>query len=131
LTCASCRCEWARSAPSRGASRYAAHIESQTPIKAYDCYGLSEITGPGVGCECAFQHGLHLFEDHFYPEIVDPETGATVPEGEEGELVLTTLSKLAMPLLRYRTRDITSFLPGECDCGRTLRRMRRIHAPQR
>ena len=102
------------------------HIESQTRIKAYDCYGLSEITGPGVGCECAFQDGLHIFEDHFYPEIINPETGETAPEGEEGELVLTTLSKQAMPLLRYRTRDITSFIPSACACGRTLRRIRRI-----
>ena len=102
------------------------HIESNTRIKAYDCYGLSEITGPGVGCECFSQKGLHIFEDHFYPEIIDPQTGKTLPEGEEGELVLTTLSKAAMPILRYRTRDITAFMPGECACGRTLRRMRRI-----
>jgi phenylacetate-CoA ligase len=102
------------------------HIESNTRIKAYDCYGLSEITGPGVGCECAVQNGLHIFEDCFYPEIINPQTGETVPDGEEGELVLTTLRKKAMPLLRYRTRDITAFLPGECPCGRTIRRMRRI-----
>jgi phenylacetate-CoA ligase len=102
------------------------HIESNTRIKAYDCYGLSEITGPGVGCECAAQNGLHIFEDHFYPEIVNPETGEPVPEGQEGELILTTLAKKAMPILRYRTRDITAFIPGPCPCGRTLRRMRRI-----
>jgi phenylacetate-CoA ligase len=102
------------------------HIESRTGIKAYDIYGLSEITGPGVAAECACQDGLHIFEDHFYPEIIDPQSGETLPEGEEGELVLTTLSKRAMPILRYRTRDITAFLPGECPCGRTLRRMRRI-----
>jgi phenylacetate-CoA ligase len=102
------------------------HIESRTRIKAYDIYGLSEITGPGVGSECACQCGLHIFEDHFYPEIVNPETGEPVPEGEEGELILTTLSKKAMPMLRYRTRDITAFIPGQCPCGRTLRRMRRI-----
>jgi phenylacetate-CoA ligase len=102
------------------------HIESGTRIKAYDLYGLSEITGPGVACECACQSGLHIFEDHFYPEIVNPSTGDPVPEGEEGELVLTTLSKRAMPMLRYRTRDITALIPGECPCGRTLRRMRRI-----
>jgi len=102
------------------------HIESNTRIKAYDCYGLSEITGPGVGCECSAQNGLHIFEDHFYPEIVNSETGEPVPEGEEGELILTTLAKKAMPILRYRTRDITAFIPGQCPCGRTLRRMRRI-----
>jgi phenylacetate-CoA ligase len=102
------------------------HIESNTRIKAYDCYGLSEITGPGVGCECSAQSGLHIFEDHFYPEIVNTETGEPAPEGEEGELILTTLAKKAMPILRYRTRDITAFIPGRCACGRTLRRMRRI-----
>ncbi len=102
------------------------HIESHTRIKAYDIYGLSEITGPGVATECACQNGLHVFEDHFYPEIVNPETGETLPEGQEGELVLTTLSKRAMPLLRYRTRDITAFIPEPCACGRTLRRIHRI-----
>jgi len=102
------------------------HIETAGGIKAYDIYGLSELTGPGVGGECRCQDGLHIFEDHFYPEIVDPETGEVVPEGEEGELVLTTLSKRAMPMLRYRTRDMTSLVPGTCTCGRTLRRIRRI-----
>jgi phenylacetate-CoA ligase len=102
------------------------HIEEAAGIKAYDIYGLSEIIGPGVAIECARQDGLHIFEDHFYPEIVDPETGQNLPEGEEGELVLTTLSKQAMPLIRYRTRDITALVPGVCACGRTLRRMRRI-----
>jgi phenylacetate-CoA ligase len=102
------------------------HIEANSNIKAFDIYGLSEIIGPGVGVECVCQNGLHIFEDHFYPEIVDPETGKLMPEGEEGELVLTTLSKQAMPLLRYRTRDITSFHTDRCDCGRTIRRIRRI-----
>ncbi len=102
------------------------HIEANSNIKAFDIYGLSEIIGPGVGVECVCQNGLHIFEDHFYPEIVDPETGELMPEGAEGELVLTTLSKQAMPLLRYRTRDITSFHAGQCDCGRTIRRIRRI-----
>ncbi len=102
------------------------HIESRSRIKAYDIYGLSEITGPGVASECACQQGLHIFEDHFYPEIVNPQTGEPLAEGEEGELVLTTLSKRAMPILRYRTRDITAFIPGQCACGRTLRRMHRI-----
>ncbi|HWQ54692.1 MAG TPA: phenylacetate--CoA ligase [Bryobacteraceae bacterium] len=102
------------------------HIESMSGIKAYDIYGLSEITGPGVGSECCCQQGLHIFEDYFYPEIINPETGEPVPEGEEGELVLTTLAKRAMPMLRYRTRDITAFIPEPCGCGRTVRRIRRI-----
>ncbi len=102
------------------------HIEEHSGIKAFDIYGLTEIIGPGVGVECVCQNGLHIFEDHFYPEIVDPETGKLVGEGEEGELVLTTLSKQAMPLLRYRTRDITAFIDGPCDCGRTIRRIRRV-----
>ncbi len=101
-------------------------IEAEGRIKAYDIYGLSEIVGPGVGIECAQQQGLHLFEDHFYPEIIDPESGQVLPEGAEGELVLTTLSKQAMPMIRYRTRDITALVSEPCPCGRTLRRMRRI-----
>jgi phenylacetate-CoA ligase len=79
-----------------------------------------------VGVECLHRDGLHLFEDHFYPEIVNPETGEVLPEGTEGELVLTTLSKEAMPMIRYRTRDITALDPTPCPCGRTLRRIRRI-----
>lgn len=102
------------------------HIEQQTNIKAYDIYGLSEIIGPGVGIECSCQQGLHIFEDHFYPEIINPETGKVLPDGSEGELVLTTLSKRAMPMIRYRTRDITSINPEPCACGRTIRRIRRI-----
>jgi phenylacetate-CoA ligase len=101
-------------------------IELEAGIQAFDIYGLSEITGPGVATECACHAGLHVFEDHFYPEIVDPDTGEPLREGAEGELVLTTLSKEAMPMIRYRTRDITSLLPGVCGCGRTLRRIRRI-----
>ncbi len=101
-------------------------IEAETSIKAYDIYGLSEIIGPGVAIECSSQNGLHIFEDHFYPEIIDPETGEVLPDGAEGELVLTTFSKEAMPMIRYRTRDITSLLTEKCPCGRTLRRMRRI-----
>jgi len=101
-------------------------IEAESSIKAYDIYGLTEIIGPGVGIECAEQSGLHLFEDHFYPEIIDPDTGAPVPDGTEGELVFTTLSKKAMPMIRYRTRDITAIIPEKCQCGRTIRRMRRI-----
>jgi phenylacetate-CoA ligase len=101
-------------------------IEEGAGIKAYDIYGLSEIIGPGVGVECACQAGLHIFEDHFYVEIVEPQTGRLLPDGEEGELVLTTLSKQAMPLIRYRTRDISALVKEACGCGRTLRRIRRI-----
>ena len=99
-------------------------LESRLGATALDNYGLSEIIGPGVAIECAeAQDGLHVWEDHFYPEIVDPETGEPVPEGEEGELVLTTLTKEALPMLRYRTGDVTSFVPGECACGRIGRRI--------
>lgn len=101
-------------------------IQAASGVKAVDIYGLSEIIGPGVGSECACQQGLHIFEDHFYPEVIDPATGQTLPEGEEGELVLTTLSKMAMPMIRYRTRDVTRILPEPCACGRTVRRIRRI-----
>ncbi|MCL5743360.1 MAG: phenylacetate--CoA ligase [Acidobacteria bacterium] len=101
------------------------HIQA-SGIRAYDIYGLSEITGPGVGCECRCQDGLHIYEDHFYPEIIDLETEQPLPDGEEGELVLTTLSKRAMPMIRYRTRDITAINPEPCPCGRTVRRIRRI-----
>ncbi len=103
-----------------------ARIEASTGIAAHDIYGLSEIIGPGVGMECPTQTGLHIFEDHFLTEIVDPETGQPLPDGQEGELVLTTLSKEAMPVLRYRTHDITRILPERCACGRTIRRIQRI-----
>ena len=94
---------------------------------ACDIYGLSEVIGPGVAAECRENKGgMHVFEDHFYPEIVDPETGDPVAEGEPGELVLTTLSKQAQPVIRYRSRDITRFLPGDCPCGRTGRRVARL-----
>jgi phenylacetate-CoA ligase len=94
---------------------------------ACDIYGLSEIIGPGVAAECRENKGgMHVFEDHFYPEIVDPETGDPVPDGEPGELVLTTLTNRAQPVIRYRTRDITRFLPGDCPCGRTSRRIARL-----
>ena len=102
------------------------HIQAETGVRAFDIYGLSEIIGPGVGIECVQQDGLHIFEDHFYPEIIDPETGDVRPDGAEGELVLTTLSKEAMPMIRYRTRDITSIVSEPCGCGRTIRRIRRI-----
>ncbi len=101
-------------------------IEKDSGIKAYDIYGLSEIIGPGVGSECSAQAGLHIFEDHFYPEIIDPETCRVLPDGEEGELVLTTLSKRAMPMIRYRTRDITRIITEPCTCGRTVRRIARV-----
>ena len=102
------------------------YIQAEAGIRAHDIYGLSEIIGPGVGIECVHRDGLHLFEDHFYPEIVDPETGKVLPDGSEGELVLTTLSKEAMPMIRYRTRDITALNTEPCPCGRTIRRIRRI-----
>jgi len=101
-------------------------IEKLNGVEAFDIYGLSEIIGPGVGCECRRHQGLHILEDLFFPEIVDPATGAPLPDGEMGELVLTTLSKQAMPMIRYRTRDITAILTGRCDCGRTTRRIARI-----
>jgi phenylacetate-CoA ligase len=102
------------------------HIETEGGIQAFDIYGLSEIIGPGVGVECPCHNGLHIFEDHFYPEVIDPETGRVLPDGEEGELVLTTLSKQAMPMIRYRTRDISVLAAGPCPCGRTVRRIGRI-----
>ncbi len=102
------------------------YIEANSKIRAYDIYGLSEIIGPGVGAECREQDGLHLFEDHFFPEIIDPESGEVLADGAEGELVLTTLTKRAMPMIRYRTRDITALVPEPCPCGRTIRRIRRI-----
>ena len=101
-------------------------IEEGAAIRAFDIYGLTEITGPGVAAECPCQQGAHIFEDHFYPEIIDPDTLAPLPDGQEGELVFSTLSKRGMPLLRYRTRDITSLVSEPCPCGRTLRRMARI-----
>lgn len=102
------------------------YMEREAGIKCIDIYGLSEIIGPGVASMCLAQEGLHIFEDHFYPEIIDPETLEVLPDGAEGELVLTTLSKMAMPMIRYRTRDITRLIPERCACGRTIRRMERI-----
>ncbi len=95
-------------------------------IKVYNSYGLSEMNGPGVAFECQAQHGLHVWEDAYVPEIINPETGAPVPDGEIGELVLTTLCRHGMPVLRYRTRDLTRFIPGDCPCGRKHRRIDRI-----
>jgi len=101
-------------------------IDSKFNMISTDNYGLSEIMGPGVSGECIERNGLHIAEDHFIPEIVDPETIEPVPDGEEGEILFTTLTKEALPLLRYRTHDITRFIPGECPCGRTLRRMANV-----
>ena len=101
-------------------------IETKLRIKAYDIYGLTEIIGPGVGYECLCQNGTHLCEDHFFPEIVDPETGEPMPQGEKGELVFTTLTKEGMPLIRFRTRDLTRLIYDTCECGRTAVRMDRI-----
>ena len=95
-------------------------------MKAFNSYGLSEMNGPGVAFECPEQHGLHIWEDTFLAEIIDPATGEPVPDGEVGELVMTNLCREGMPILRYRTRDLTRFLPGECACGRQHRRMDRI-----
>ncbi|GMO53130.1 MAG: phenylacetate--CoA ligase [Treponemataceae bacterium] len=101
-------------------------IEARYGMKAYDIYGLTEIIGPGVSFECEAQDGLHVNEDLFYPEIINPETGKVVPTGEKGELVFTTLTKEGTPLLRYRTRDITYFMDAPCSCGRTTTRMHRL-----
>jgi len=101
-------------------------IEEMFGVRAYNSFGLSEMNGPGVAFECEYQNGLHIWEDAYLVEIVDPETLEPVPEGEQGELVMTTLDRTAMPLIRYRTRDLTRFLPGDCPCGRTHRRLDRI-----
>jgi phenylacetate-CoA ligase len=101
-------------------------IEAKLHVKAIDIYGLTEIIGPGVASECERQQMLHVFEDHFYPEIIDPGTGRVLPDGEKGELVFTTLTKQGTPLLRYRTRDITYLDRTPCGCGRTSVRMHRI-----
>ena len=98
-------------------------IEERLGLKGYNIYGLSEIMGPGVSYECQEQHGSHINEDHFYPEIINPETLERLPNGEVGEFVFTTLTKECMPLLRYRTKDLTSLMEGECPCGRTNIRM--------
>jgi phenylacetate-CoA ligase len=98
-------------------------IESKLGIKAIDIYGLSEIIGPGVSCECEQQAGMHVNEDHFIPEIIDPETLQPLPAGEIGELVFTTITKEGIPLIRYRTRDLTRLNYKKCACGRTLVRM--------
>jgi phenylacetate-CoA ligase len=101
-------------------------IQKRFNAPAYNIYGLTEIIGPGVGLECRIQDGLHLFEDHFYPEIIDSESLETLPEGERGELVLTTLTREGTPLIRFRTKDITLLKRGKCGCGRNLVKMDRI-----
>ncbi|HPM06431.1 MAG TPA: phenylacetate--CoA ligase, partial [Treponemataceae bacterium] len=101
-------------------------IEKAWNIKAYDIYGLTEITGPGVAFECEAQDGMHFNEDLWYPEIIDPETGEPLPDGEKGELVITTILKEGTPLIRYRTRDITYIMKEACSCGRTTRKIHRL-----
>lgn len=102
------------------------NIEERMGIEAFDIYGLTEVIGPGVACECQVHNGLHVFEDHFFPEIVDPLTGAPLPDGRRGELVFTCFTKQAGPLIRYRTRDLTALHREPCACGRTLVRMERV-----
>jgi phenylacetate-CoA ligase len=107
--------------------RMRAEIERKLHLDAVDIYGLSEVMGPGVAVECVeAKHGLHIFEDHFIPEIIHPETGEVLPYGETGELVFTSITKEAFPVIRYRTRDITSLNPEPCTCGRTHLRMTRV-----
>jgi phenylacetate-CoA ligase len=101
-------------------------IQNKLHIKAFDIFGLTEIIGPGVAAECEYQNLLHVFEDHFYPEIINPDTGESLPDGEKGELVFTTLTREGTPIIRYRTRDITYLTREQCECGRTLVRMHRI-----
>lgn len=101
-------------------------IENRLGLLALDIYGLTEIIGPGVGNECRYKNGVHICDDHFYPEIINPETGEVLPPGEVGELVITTFTRDATPLIRYRTRDITELIPGKCQCGRTSARIKRI-----
>ena len=100
-------------------------IEQTLGIKAYDIYGLTEISGPGVAFECSAQQGMHINEDHFYAEIIEPDTGEVLPEGQSGELVFTCLDKEAFPMIRYRTRDICVLTREKCSCGRTHVRMRK------
>jgi len=101
-------------------------LEKKWGIKAFDIYGLSEIMGPGVANDCEFHDGLHIHEDHFFPEVVDPKTKEPLPDGQQGELVFTTLTKEGIPLLRYNTHDLTTLTRERCECGRTLVRMKKI-----
>ena len=101
-------------------------IEERLHIHAHDIYGLSEIMGPGVACDCEYHAGLHVYDDHFLPEVISPETLEPLADGETGELVFTTITKEGLPLLRYRTRDLTSITHETCACGRTLPRISRF-----
>ncbi|OGF49290.1 MAG: phenylacetate--CoA ligase [Candidatus Firestonebacteria bacterium RIFOXYA2_FULL_40_8] len=101
-------------------------IEKILKVKVYNSYGLTEMNGPGVAFECEYQNGMHLWEDSYLMEIVDPKTDRPLPDGETGELILTTLTREGMPIIRYRTRDITAIIPEKCKCGRTHRRIMRI-----
>jgi phenylacetate-CoA ligase len=102
-------------------------VEKKMGLQAIDIYGLSEVIGPGVSAECIeAQHGMHIFEDHFLPEIIDPDSGESLPMGEMGELVFTTLTKQAFPLIRYRTKDITRLIAEPCRCGRSFVRMEKV-----
>jgi len=101
-------------------------LQNALQIDALDLYGLTEIIGPGVSFECLERNGMHINEDHFYPEVINPQTGEPVAEGEIGEMVFTTITKQGIPILRYRTRDLTCLMPDTCPCGRTLRRMKRV-----
>ena len=103
-------------------------VEEKLRVKAIDIYGLSEVIGPGVASECQYQTGLHINEDHFLPEIIDPETLEPLPEGSVGELVFTTITKEGLPLIRYRTRDLTRLSYSRCNCGRTMVRMDKCSA---
>ncbi len=102
-------------------------IEELLGVQVYNCYGMTEMNGPGVAGECPAREGMHVWEDSFLVEIIDPATGTVLPDGEKGEMVLTTLRRTAMPVIRYRTRDITYIYRGKCRCGRTHRRIARIH----
>jgi phenylacetate-CoA ligase len=104
-----------------------AEIEAKLGITAVDNYGLTELVGPGVSCECRYKQGMHIWEDHFLAELVDPASGEPLPYGEQGELVLTTLTKEALPVIRFRTHDLVTLTPGECRCGRNFVRMSKIH----
>ncbi|MCF0115490.1 MAG: phenylacetate--CoA ligase [Erysipelotrichaceae bacterium] len=101
-------------------------MQNRLGIKAFDIYGLTEICGPGVACDCEYHRGLHIWEDHFLPEVIDPVTLEQLPEGSEGELVITNLNQEGMPLIRYRTKDLTRLEYDQCDCGRTMARIQRF-----
>lgn len=110
----------------RWGDKMKARIESELGIETFDIYGLTEVYGPGIGIDCRYHQGIHYWSDHLYFEIIDPVTGRVLPEGELGELVITTLSKEGAPLLRYRTRDLTRIIPGQCPCGSIYPRIDRI-----